>query len=146
MSKYSSERERTSDVWAGPHLNTLTPPMHQRPKTSSRIPQQNKGSVLISSSQTHVQILGDIRSQQVPVHNSCCCCDSPALKLPWGAWCQSWFGFVTHPVLHFCKVCYGRNETWQRKGWGGKKKLNGVFLCVCVWHLIYSLDWWGNLA
>lgn len=65
-------------------LNSFTPST-QRLKTSSRIPQQNKGSVLLTGSQTRVQISGDIRSQQVPEHNSCCCCDSPALKLPWGA-------------------------------------------------------------
>lgn len=92
----------------------------------------------LSISQTCVQILGDIRSQQVPVHNSCCCCDSTALKLPQGAWCQSWFGFVTHPLMHFCIVCYGRNETWQKKE---KKKGRGV--CSCVFG-IWFICWVGG--
>lgn len=97
-------------------LNTFTPPT-QGLKTSSRIPQQYKGCEPLSNSQTHVQIWCDTRSQQVPEHNSCCCCDSPALRLPWGVWCQCWFGFIVHPLLNFCKVCYGRNQTWQWKSW-----------------------------
>lgn len=37
--------------------------------------------------------LVDMHSQQVQERNSCCL---PAMMLPWGAHCQSWFGFITH--------------------------------------------------
>ena len=111
-----------SEAGVGPlsKYSTFTPPT-QRLETSSRIPQQKKGSVLLSSSQTHVQIFGDIRRQQVPEHNSCCCCESLAPKLPRGAWCQSWFGFITYPVLHICKVCYGRKRNVTVKRLGGRR-------------------------
>lgn len=103
-------------------LNTVH--SHHRRNASKQVlgfPSKRKASVLLSSSQTRVQISGDIRRQQVPEHNSCCCCDSLAPKLPRGAWCQSWFGFITYPVLHICKVCYGRKWNVTMKRLGGRQ-------------------------
>lgn len=110
------EKVGRKSTW-GLCLNTFTPPA-QTLKTSSRIPRQYKGSALLSSSQTHVQIPGDIAVNRCQNTTAVAAVTRLLWNCPGECDARAGLGSSRVPILHFCKVCYGRNETWQWKGWG----------------------------
>lgn len=130
MSKYGLEWGRRSDVRVGPCPNTLAAPI-QRPDTSCGIPRRRAGKCFRVAHGHVAQILGDIRSQQVPQQQQLqllwLACSEPALGSP-----MPELVWVRH-TSQFCissRFVIARNGMWKKKRWGGG------WACV---HLMFGI-------
>lgn len=95
-------------------LNTSTPTTKHLKNPLPGFPSNIKAAC--SHSQTRVRILGDIPSQQVPEHNSCCCCYLPALKLPWGGCARAGLGSSRISFCISAKVVLAEMRRDNEKG------------------------------